>query len=257
MACRHGRLEVVKVLFRPESLALKPSPLWISCCYLQLECADFLMTKMTPEQIAERAPDGSSPLQQLLSNSAKHQSLKPTIDRFILKHAWKKMGVRNALQASILFDNSAVFQHFISHSMPQDEVENLAKIAALCENTEILAMIIRKYSDVKTCIKSLGLKYQKQEVYKFLGLQPPDSEPEPQLVSMSRRFPKFNDSIEATIPPLPLDAEEINIQKDIVPHLKDRFCTFKCFRSSMEQGGVRSMPISKWIPTPCSGDHAG
>ena len=75
-----------------------------------------------------------------------------------------------------------------------------------------------------------------------------------ELIQMSRKFPKFNESLEKLLKPLLHDAMEVDIERDIKPLLKEKFCGI------VVQFGEdpTAVPISQWQPEKqksCHGNH--
>ena len=89
-----------------------PSPLWMSCCYLSLGCVTFLLEELTPEQIAQSGPDGTTPLIQLFANAVKHEHLASFINEIILEFTLDKFKflVKDVLEGSIEFGNLSIFK---------------------------------------------------------------------------------------------------------------------------------------------------
>ena len=211
------------------------------------------MDNMTPEKIAKIGPDGTTALMQLFANVKKKQEFSPEIEQLIIHYATmaQKFLLKDVMEASITFGNAAIFETFFNLTVTPIDAMDLARIAVLSEDKKILEIILKAHPQLKPQCQELGRKCQTRPMLEFLGNI---SSEESELIKMSRKFPKFNEGLEKPINPLPHYAKEVNIEGDIKPLLRDKFCGIvECFGE--DPGAV---PISKWQPEnqkACHGKH--
>ena len=208
------------------------------------------MDKMSQEEIEQPSPDGTTPLMQLIAQAAVHKNNIAPLDQLLVEMTEKgKLKAWQIMETSIIFDNTTVFKTFFGNGCAEEEAgTRLAKTAIQCESVDILKIIWAKFPGVGVN-KELAETCQTIAMQKALGfpiVQTVSSE----LLEMSAKFPKFNEGIENTVKPLPEDARLVDIKTQIMPLLKDKFCTLKCFKAN-----PKSMPICDWRSTPCQGDH--
>ena len=253
IACSEGHVAVAKILLaaKPEILLQsQPSALWISCSKLKLECAEFLMNKMSPKQIARPGPDGTTPLMQLLANTVKHKDESSATHEFIRKMTDAgKFEAFHVMETSICFDDEAIFETLFDKICSVEEASVLGKSAVQAENVAMLKLVRTKYPTIEVD-KEVEERCQTKAMRSVLGIQTVINESS-ELMEMSSRFPKFNEGIEVMIEPLDGSIKFVDLKKDIDPLLKDRFCSLKCFGKS-----PKSMPIWKWKKRQCNeGEH--
>ena len=225
-----------------------PSPLWVSCCYFQTKCIQFLLEELTPEQIAEPGPDGTTPLMQLFANAVKYEDFASVVKIIVVFFTVvrSKFLLKDVLEGSIAFGNLNIFQIVFKHcNKPAKEAQEIANLAIKSEQVEILKIILKQFPILEGSIYELGKDTQSLEMREFLGLQKTENVMT-QLLGMSSKFPKFNEATEEVIQPLPPDAQMVNIEDDIIPLLKEEFCPLDCFGEN-----PKAMPISEWKPSPC------
>ena len=208
------------------------------------------MEELTPEQIGQPGPDGTTPLMQLFANAVKHEGLASVINEIILEFTLGKFKflIKDVLEGSIEFGNLTVFQKSFILGMSARDAEQMANLAIKSEQVEILSIIWKQFPKAKRS-QELGANAQKIAMREFLGIKKTENV-QSQLLGMSSKFPKFNEDIEEAIQPLPQDVKVVSIEKDIKPLLKEKFCALDCFGEEPE-----SMPISDWEPTDCHGKH--
>ena len=228
-----------------------PSPLWISCCYLATKCILFLLEELTPEQIAQPGPDGTTPLMQLFANAVKHEGYASDINKIILYFTLDKgkFLVKDVLEGSIEFGNLSIFRKCFNLGLSARDAEQMANLAIKSEQVEILRLIWKQFPSLQEGSRQLGAKAQTIAMGEFLGILKTETV-QSQLLGMSSKFPKFNEDIEDAIQPLPRDIKVVSIEKDIKPLLKEKFCALACYGENPE-----AMPISDWKPTSCHKKH--
>ena len=207
------------------------------------------MGELTPKQIAKPGPDGTTPLMQLFANAVKHEHIASDIKALIMDFSLSKFTVKDVLEGSIHFGSKSIFQHVFALGLSVEDAKQMAHLATMSEQVEILKIILEKFPMLKESCREAGMNSQTTTMREFLGIQE-TAAAESQLVRMSRKFPKFNEDMEETIPPLPKDATMVSIEKDIKPLLKENFCALQCFGEN-----PKSMPVSDWEPTECHGKH--
>ena len=250
-------MNIVEYLNRkkPELLSAEfyPSPLWISCCNWKPNVIRFLMEKMTPKQIAKPGPDGTTPLMQLFANIKKKKEYSTLIEQIIIHFALAdpKFLPQDILEASITFGNAAIFEKVFQLSVSSSDAMNLARMAVQSEDTKILEIIIKNHPELESSCQELGGKCQTRQMLKLLENS---CSYESELIKMSRKFPKFNENLEKAIKPLPQLASEVDIERDIKPLLKEKFCGIvDCYGKD-----PTAVPISKWQikeKKSCHGNH--
>ena len=209
------------------------------------------MGELTPKQIAKPGPDGTTPLMQLFANAVKHEHLASDIEALIKAFSLSKFTVKDVLEGSIHFGSKRIFQHLFALGLSIEDAKQMANLATMSEQVEILEIILEQFPMLKESCREAGINSQTTTMREFLGIQETGAA-ESQLVRMSRKFPKFNEDVEEIIQPLPKDATMVSIEKDIKPLLKEKFCALRCFREK-----PTSMPVSDWDPTKskCHGRH--
>ena len=227
-----------------------PFPLWIACCNLN-DCIHFLVENMNQEGIAQAGPDGTTALMQLFANVEKKKDSSSEIEQLILDFTMNKFGPRQVLETSILFANQYIFRKlFNMGGVSLDNAMEFAKLAIKAEDTNILGIIFEKNPILKEECKRLVKTCQTRPMLELfdISFNPSDQS---QLMKMSQKFPKFNESLEKAIKPLPKHRTQVSIEEDIKPLLKDEFCGIvACYGKA-----PKSVPIAKWEKTPCKRNH--
>ena len=210
------------------------------------------MGELTPKQIAQPGPDGTTPLMQLFANAVKLEHFASVIEALIMAFSLSKFTIKDVLEGSIHFGNKSIFQTLCTtYGLPTEDAKLMAHLATMSEQVEILEIILKKFPKLKESCCEAGMNSQSMAMREFLGIQETE-EAGSQLLRMSRKFPKFNEDVEEIIQPLPKDATMVRIEKDIKPLLKEKFCALRCFGEN-----PKSMPVSDWDPTKskCHGRH--
>ena len=87
------------------------------------------MEKMTPKQIAETGPDGTTPVMQLFANVTKKQEDGSEIENCIIQFTMSRFLLKNVLEGSIIFWNINIFQKLFKRRVSKSDATNLAKTA--------------------------------------------------------------------------------------------------------------------------------
>ena len=222
-----------------------PSPLWIASSYLHLDVIEFLLSHLTNEQVDEKSPDGTTALMQMCAGAKKYGKEKSKKVVQLITRNKHKFETGNISKAAIYFGHLELFKN-VSSDMSTTLARDYFEIAVQSNSCDILKFLLNRYPSVNDRANYTALSSQSLKVRTILGT--PNSVPseQTQLCTMSMEFPVFNDKVEEEISPIDPNTAQIDIENDIIPHLKEKFCPLRCY--GLEP---KAIPICDWRPTNC------